>query len=274
MRTPDALRGLLLEAVNPDRTAPSITRAYRRAVEHFYRVLRETGSYEEAVRRAEAGASDADVRAYLQGYLSTYLDDPATRIRDLHEPLASAYYEGFEQGGRDQLSQWGERGDRFNLTDPAVIGAITAAALAMATFATNTSDETLLNQAVRSALRLDTIPDLDADHLAHLSSLIAPYRGYNEGRAETAIRSVPDGGIMKTWAVLGAANEPREHHQAIEGLTIHLHDLFPVGLGVKYPHDWDMAGAEEWAYCRHFAEYSAPEHAQIEPWWGEDVDLP
>ena len=274
MRRPIDLAHLAWEAVNTTFSDRLLERQYERARDDFARALRDTGAYDQALARALAGASSDQVRAYLMGYALGYLGGTALRAFGATPAFEQAYRDGFEQGGRDQLSAWGYRGDQFDLRDARTRAALDARAANSAAYAFDTLDRRLLDQATASVMRGDHTPTLDVAALALASAAAIAYRSYNEGRAETATRSVPDGGVMKTWAVLGYAKEPREHHVDIEGMTILLHDLFPVGGGVRWPHDWDMAGAEEWMHCRHFAEYSAPEGVRIEPWWGEDVDLP
>ncbi len=274
MRLPSDVAALAWEAV-PTRAARSaIDTAYEGIVDDFHRALRATGAYDQAVARALAGEEREGVRAYLAGYLAAYLGSPVNRIASVQGAFRGAYRSGFQQGGRDQLSAWGLRGDRFELRDPYVLATIDTRSDRMGVLASSTLDVLLLDQATDSAVRGDTTPAFGVAALAAVNALIVPYRGYNEGRAETAVRSVPDGGVMKTWAVLGIVNKPREHHAQIEGMTIQLHDLFPVAGGVRWPHDWDMAGSAEWANCRHFAEYTAPETKAVEPWWGDHVDSP
>jgi hypothetical protein len=271
---PADVMALTWEAVSTRYADRILEEAYARARDEFARILRETGAYQHALDRALAGASSEQVRMYLLGYATAYLGGSALRARGATPAFEAAYRQGFEQGGRDQLSAWGFRGERFRLRDRFTRAALDARAANTAAYAFETLDGRLLDQATASVMRADSSPSLDVAALALGSAAVVAYRAYNEGRAETATRSVPDEGVMKTWAVLGTAKEPREHHSLIEGMTIMLHDLFPVAGGVRWPHDWDMAGAEEWVYCRHFAEYRAPEGAHVDPWWGEEVDLP
>lgn len=239
---------------------------------HRFRKTYERQAWERVEQYLNSGRRDESLLMALAITMMT--DWPEQRnlsAAELTDALFLNILTGFELGGKQQFRALGGKGP-FKLTDPIEKAALEQRARAMSAHAIfKTLDRKLfmwMTQGVLAGYKPGEAP-MNYGYLIDVSHRVALLDGYNQGRSRVVHKSWKGGEMQKAWRHAGVDLKRRDSHVAVEGMTIGLHELFPVGMGgVRYPHDWENAGCEEWCNCHCYVEYLPGKNAQVKPWNG------
>jgi len=272
-------KGHLILALTERRPPPrKVAKEHKRVREVYDRTAeRFVGVYE---RQAYPTILDYIARGYTDDALlqslavSLMTDWPAERLAaldDFTKVFLSNLLYGYNYGAQIQYRAIGGKG-KFELKNLAELERLERRAVSMSRYAVVRTLERKLfmwtTSGVLAGYKPSEVP-MNYGYLVDVSHKVGILGGYNEGRSRVVKKSWKGGEMQKTWAHAGADLKRRDSHVAVEGMTIGLEELFPVANGVKYPHDWENAGCDEWCNCHCYVEYVPGRNATVEPWNGE-----
>lgn len=226
--------------------------------------------YDRLRQEADAGADEAALLLLLGALLAVYAAQRPARRERLAAAFTATLVAGYEAGAQTQLVRFASDAV-FSLSDAGILRSLEAAAGGMAAYATLRLEGQLMLQTVRSAKAQEPAPVLSGNNLAGLNAAVVRARGENLGALAVALLSIA-GGLKKTWKhVMMPGERRRDAHRQLENVSVKRGEFFviPGGPRVRHPHDWELAGVDQWAWCSCYAIYTAEPGATITPWTGD-----